>query len=161
MLPATAPAAGRGIRVVLLRLGVVLSPVAGALAKMLIPFKLGLGSTIGDGRQYLSWVALDDVVGIIQHALVTDALKGAVNAVAPHPVTNHVFTRTLGRVLRRPTILPMPAFAARMLFGEMADALLLSSTRVDPARLGDSGYPFLYPELDGALQYLLGKKQAA
>lgn len=154
---ATEPAAHKGIRVVLLRLGMVLSLTGGALAKMLPPFKLGLGGVIGPGTQYMSWIVLADVVGVIHHALVTDATRGPVNVVTPHPVTNSAFTKTLGQVLGRPTIFPLPAFAARLAFGEMADALLLASTRVEPARLMATGYAFRYPQLVGALQRLLGK----
>jgi uncharacterized protein (TIGR01777 family) len=156
---ATAPAAQRGIRVVHLRFGMVLSPAGGALAKMLTPFRLGLGGVIGTGKQYMSWIALDDVLGAIHHALHTEALQGPVNVVAPSAVTNREFTMTLGKVLRRPTWLPLPAFAARLMFGEMADALLLASTRVTPARLVASGYTFQYPELEKALQHLLGTPQ--
>lgn len=158
---ATEPARARGIRVVNLRFGMVLSPAGGALAKMLTPFRLGAGGVIGDGHQYMSWIALDDVVGAIHHALITASLQGPVNAVAPHPVTNRQFTKTLGHVLRRPTLFPMPAFAARVMFGEMADALLLASTRVEPGQLQTTGYPFGYPELEDALRHLLGKRQAA
>ena len=154
---ATQPTVQKGIRVVLLRIGIVLSPRGGALAKLLLPFKLGLGGVIGSGKQYMSWIALDDVAGAITHALVTDALQGPVNAVAPHPVTNREFTRTLGRVLGRPTVFPLPAFAAHLLLGEMADALLLASTRAEPKRLLATQYVFRYPELDGALRHLLGK----
>ena len=154
---AARPAAEKGIRVVHLRIGVVLSPAGGALAKMLTPFKLGLGGKIGSGNQYMSWIAIDDLVGVIQHALATDALRAPVNAVAPRPVTNREFTKTLGRVLGRPTIFPMPAFAARLAFGEMADELLLASARVEPVRLAASGYRFQMPELDAALRHLLGK----
>jgi hypothetical protein len=154
---ATQPAVQKGIRVVLLRLGIVLSPAGGALAKMLLPFKLGLGGVLGRGNQYMSWIALDDVAGAMAHTLVTDTLQGPVNAVAPYPVTNREFTRTLGRILRRPTVFPLPAFAARLVFGEMADALLLASTRVEPKRLLATQYVFRYPELDGALRHLLGK----
>jgi uncharacterized protein (TIGR01777 family) len=154
---ATQPAEERGIRVVLLRFGVILSPDGGALAKMLTPFRLGAGGVIGSGQQYMSWVAIDDVVGIIEHALHTDALRGPVNTVAPQAVRNHEFAKTLGRVLRRPTVVPMPAFAVRLLFGEMGDTLLLSSTRVAPARLEASGYAFRHPDLEGALRYLLHK----
>jgi uncharacterized protein (TIGR01777 family) len=158
---ATAPAAQRGIRVVNLRFGIVLSAAGGALAKMLLPFKLGAGGIIGSGQQYMSWIALDDVVGAIHHTLITDTLHGPVNAVAPNPVTNAVFTKTLGRVLWRPTLFPLPAFVARAAFGEMADALLLASTRVEPARLKDTHYAFRYPELEGALRHVLGKARAA
>jgi uncharacterized protein (TIGR01777 family) len=154
---AAAAAVQQGIRVVHLRIGVVLSPAGGALAKMLTPFKMGLGGKIGSGQQYMSWIALDDLLGIIHHALTSDTLQGPVNAVAPQPVTNVEFTTTLGRVLARPTLLPMPAFAARLAFGEMAQELLLASTRVVPASLLASGYGFRYPELEGALRHLLGK----
>ncbi|MGH9863486.1 MAG: DUF1731 domain-containing protein, partial [Candidatus Acidiferrales bacterium] len=122
-----------------------------------LPFKLGLGGKIGTGRQYMSWIALDELVSIIQHALATETLKGPANAVSPKPVTNLEFTKTLGRVLGRPTIFPMPAFAARAAFGEMADELLLGSTRVEPGRLLASGYQFRYPDLEGALRHLLKK----
>jgi uncharacterized protein (TIGR01777 family) len=158
---ATAPAAQRGIRVVNLRFGIVLSAAGGALAKMLFPFKMGMGGIVGSGQQYMSWIALDDLVGAIHHALITDTLQGPVNAVAPNPVTNSEFTRTLGRVLRRPTLVPLPAFAARAAFGEMADALLLASIRVEPARLQDTHYAFRYPELEGALRHVLGRTRAA
>ena len=158
---ATELAIKRGIRVVHLRLGMVLSPAGGALARMLGPFKMGLGGVIGTGQQYMSWIALDDLVGVIHHALVTESLHGPVNAVAPQAVTNREFTKTLGRVLGRPTLLPLPTFAARLAFGEMADALLLASTRVEPARLQETGYVFRYPELEGVLRHLLGKRPAA
>ena len=154
---AAQPASGKGVRVVNLRLGVVLSPGGGALAKMLFPFRLGVGGKIGSGRQYMSWIGIDDVVGVIHYALTTDELRGPINAVAPNPVTNREFTKTMGRVLSRPTIFPMPAFAARMAFGEMADELLLASTRVKPARLQNSSYYFRHPQLEGALRHLLGK----
>ena len=152
---AAAPAEQRGIRVVYLRLGIVLSPTGGALAKMLTPFRLGLGGRIGSGKQYMSWIALDDVVGAIHHALTTPTLQGPVNVVSPTPVTNAVFTHTLGHVLGRPTCIPLPSIAARLVFGEMADALLLASTRVEPAQLAASGYTFLYPDLEVALRHLL------
>lgn len=158
---ATEPARARGIRVVNLRFGMVLSPAGGALAKMLTPFRLGAGGILGDGQQYVSWIALDDVVSVILHALTTEALQGPVNAVAPHPVTNRQFTKTLGHVLGRPTLFPMPAFAARAMFGEMADALLLASIRAEPGQLQTTGYAFGYPELEDALRHLLGKQQAA
>jgi len=152
---AAEPAARKGIRVVHLRFGAVLSPAGGALAKMLPPFRLGVGGRLGDGRQYLSWVSIDDAVGAIRHALATDSLRGPVNGVAPEPITNQEFTRTLGKVLSRPTLFPMPAFAARLAFGEMADALLLSSSRVEPARLVASAYRFRHPALEPALRDLL------
>ncbi len=152
---ATEPAARKGIRVVCLRFGIILSPAGGALAKMLPPFRMGAGGVLGSGRQYMSWISLDDAVGAVLHALGTSPLRGPVNVVTPHPVTNALFTKTLGRVLSRPTIFPMPAFAARLVFGEMADALLLSSARVDPKRLLASDYPFRHSELEPALRYLL------
>ena len=154
---ATQPAAQAGVRVVNLRFGVILNGEGGALPKMLFPFRMGVGGKLGDGQQYMSWIALDDAVGAIEHALATDSLRGAVNVVAPAAVTNQEFTKTLGRVLSRPTIFPVPAFAARLLFGEMADATLLASQRVEPARLKEAGYVFKYPELEGALRHVLNK----
>lgn len=152
---ATEPAARGGMRIVNLRIGFVLSPEGGGLAQMLLPFKLGVGGTIGSGRQYMSWVSIHDVVGAVRHVLASNALDGPVNAVAPNPVTNHEFTKTLGRVLKRPTLFPVPAFAARLLFGEMADNLLLASARVLPTRLTASGYQFRARDLQGALEQLL------
>ena len=152
---ACAPAREQGVRVVNLRFGIVLSPAGGALAKMLLPFRLGAGGVVGSGRQWWSWVALDDAVGAIQHALVTPGLAGPLNVAAPNPVTNAEFTRTLGRVLARPTLFPVPAFAARLALGEMADALLLASARLVPERLLQTGYVFRRPELEGALRHLL------
>ena len=149
------PAEARGVRVAFLRFGVILSGRGGALEKMLPPFKLGLGGPIGDGRQFMSWIALDDVVGVVRHALATEALSGPVNVVAPQSVTNREFTQTLGRVLGRPTVLPMPKALARLVFGEMADALLLSSQRVVPERLRATGYAFQFPELEPALRHVL------
>ena len=154
---ATATAIAQGIRVVNLRLGVVLSAHGGALAKMLTPFRLGLGGVIGDGAQWMSWIALDDVIGAIRHALTTDALRGPLNVVAPAPVTNAEFTRTLGRALGRPTLVPLPAFAARLALGEMADEMLLTSQRAVPARLQATGYRFRYPTLEDALRAVLGR----
>ena len=154
---ASEPAARQGVRVVRHRFGMILSPAGGGLAKMLPPFRLGAGGRLGSGRQYISWIALDDVLGALEHALKDTTLSGPVNTVSPQPVTNDEFTRTLGRVLQRPTITPMPAFAARLLFGEMADALLLSSQRVEPRRLLASGFRFRYPDLQTALHHLLGR----
>ncbi|MCH2113494.1 MAG: TIGR01777 family oxidoreductase [Pirellulales bacterium] len=151
------PARDAAIRVANLRIGVVLSPDGGALAKMLLPFKLGAGGPIGNGRQYFSWIALDDVVRAIRFVLEHKTLSGPINLVAPGTVTNREYTKTLGRILSRPTILPMPEFAARLAFGEMADALLLSSTRVVPTVLTGSGFQFQYPLLEPALRHLLGK----
>ena len=154
---AASPAREAGIRVVHLRIGIVLTPAGGALGQMLFPFRVGVGGVIGSGRQYMSWVALDDVLGGVLHALRTEDLAGAVNMVAPNPATNREFTKTLGRVLRRPTIFPLPAFGARLAFGEMADALLLASTRVEPARLRNAGFALGYPDLEGALRHVLGR----
>ena len=154
---ATTPAVEAGIRVVHLRFGVVLSPRGGALAKMLLPFKIGMGGRVGSGRQYWSWISIDDAAGAIHHALMTDSLQGPVNAVAPNPVTNIEFTKTLGQVLGRPTIVPMPATTARLLLGEMAEELLLASTRVEPKRLVQSGYQFRQPTLEAALRHVLGR----
>jgi hypothetical protein len=148
----------KGIRVVALRIGMVLSPKGGALSRMLPPFRAGLGGVIGGGRQYVSWVALDDLAGIVLHALQSGELRGPVNAVAPVPVTNREFTEALGKALSRPTPLPVPAFALRLAVGgEMADALLLASARVVPRRLEETGYRFLFPEIGGALRHLLGR----
>ncbi len=146
-----------GIRVVHLRFGVVLTRTGGALARMLPIFRLGLGGRLGHGRQYMSWLSLPEAVSIIRLALAEENLEGPVNAVAPQPVTNAEFTRTLARVLRRPAFLPLPAWAARAALGEMADALLLSGTRVRPRRLLESGYNFLHPDLEHALRTLLGE----
>ncbi len=155
---AAEPAWRAGIRVVHLRFGMILSPAGGALARMLPPFRAGLGGRLGRGTQYVSWIAIDDAIGAIRHAISAEALKGPVNAVGPNPVTNGEFTRVLARVLSRPALLPMPAFAARLAFGEMADALLLASQRVMPTRLQASGYRFRYPELEVALRHLLGRE---
>lgn len=157
---ATRPAAAAGVRVANLRFGLILSPKGGALGAMLTPFKMGVGGTIGPGTQWMSWIALDDVLGVIHHVLDKDGLDGAVNTASPQPVTNASFTKTLGRVLHRPTLAPLPAFAARLALGEMADALLLSSARVVPRRLEASGYRFRHPDLEGALRVLLGRKAA-
>lgn len=156
---ATEAAMRKGIRVVTLRIGVVLTPKGGALSRMLPPFRAGLGGVIGSGKQYVSWVALDDLVGIVLHALVCGELSGPVNAVAPVPVTNRELTEALGKVLSRPTLLPVPAFALRLGMGEMADALLLASARVVPRRLEETGYRFRFPELGGALRHLLGRPE--
>ena len=143
------------IRTVKMRIGVVLSTDGGALQKMLTPFKLGGGGILGSGKQYFSWIELDDIVRAMQFVVANESLSGPVNLVAPHPVTNHEFTKTLGRVLSRPTILPMPGFAARLVFGEMADALLLASTRVVPTALTDAGFTFENGELEPALRHIL------
>lgn len=152
---ATEPARQAGIRVVNMRIGVVLSRRGGALHTMLPAFKVGLGGVVGSGRQYWSWIALDDLVRAIHFVLRTDKVSGPVNAVAPSPVTNREFTRTLGRVLRRPTILPLPGLAVRVVFGQMGQALLLEGNRVVPAKLQATGFPFLYPNLERALRHEL------
>lgn len=152
---ATEPAARTGIRVVCCRLGVVLSDRGGALQRMRLPFLLCLGGRIGSGQQHWSWIHIADAVRAFLFVLEKEALRGPVNFVSPQPVTNAEFTRILGRVLRRPTVLPMPAFAARLVFGEMADALFLSSARVIPRKLQEHGFTFEYPELESALRQLL------
>src|SRR5215212_4517038 len=154
---ATLEASQAGLRVVHLRIGVVLDAEGGALAKMLTPFKLGVGGRVGSGRQYMSWITLEDLVGVIRRAIEDESLRGPVNAVAPRPVTNAEFTKALGRVLGRPTIFAVPAFAARLAFGEMADALLLAGSRVEPARLNEAGHQFKHAEIEGALRSVLGK----
>ena len=141
-----------GIRTVLLRTGIVLSKDGGALSTMLLPFKLGVGGVVGSGKQWMSWISLDDEIAVINFAIENENLRGAVNAVSPNPVTNHDFTKTLGEVLYRPTFLPLPEFAISMVFGEMGDALLLASTKVIPKRLTDAGFEFKYPELKGAME---------
>lgn len=152
-----ARAADFGIRTVMLRFGVILARHGGALQRMLLPFKLGLGGRLGSGSQWMSWVTLPEAVALIRYALDTPALQGPVNAVAPNPATNAEFTRILAKVLRRPAIFPVPAFALRLLLGEMADALLLSSQRVVPWKLQDRGYRFRDPELEAALRALLAR----
>lgn len=141
-----------GIRTVLLRTGIVLSKNGGALATMLTPFKLGVGGVVGSGKQWMSWISLDDHVAAINYAIDNENLRGAVNAVSPNPVTNEEFTKTLGEVLYRPTFLPLPEFAVSMILGEMGDALLLTSTKVLPKRLDDAGFEFRYPNLKAAIE---------
>jgi len=154
---AAQPARDAGIRVVHPRLGVVLSADGGALATTLPIFKLGGGGRIGSGRQFWPWVALDDVVGAIIHSLEDESLRGPANVSSPNPERNAEYTRVLGRVLGRPTVVPLPAPAARVALGEMADELLLASARMKPEVLEKSGYEFRYPELEGALKHLLGR----
>ena len=144
-----------GIRTVLLRTGIVLSKDGGALATMLPPFKLGVGGVIGSGKQWMSWISLDDEIAVINFAIENENLRGAVNAVSPNPVTNEEFTKTIGDVLYRPTFLPLPEFAVSMVFGEMGDALLLASTKVLPKRLQDAGFEFKYPDLKGAIEHAI------
>jgi uncharacterized protein (TIGR01777 family) len=154
---ATLAASQAGIRVVHVRIGFVLSGEGGGLQKMLPPFKLGVGGKVGSGRQYISWITLEDLVRVIRRAIEDESLRGPVNAVAPAAVTNEEFTKALGRVLGRPTILPVPTFALRLAFGEVADAVMLSSTRVEPARLKEAGFDFKHTEIEGALRSVLGK----
>jgi len=154
---AAEPAREAGIRVVHPRFGIVLSTEGGALGTTLPIFKLGGGGKIGSGRQYWSWVAFDDVVGAIMHALNSDTLRGPMNVVAPDPPTNAEYTKTLGRVLGRPTFFAVPAPAARVGLGEIADELLLASARVEPTKLEETGYEYRHPELEDALRYLLEK----
>jgi uncharacterized protein len=152
---ATSHATQMGIRVVNTRFGIILDKNGGALKKMLPPFRMGLGGRIGSGKQWMSWITLDDVVGALKYALTNEALSGPANFVVPNPVRNAEFTKTLGQVLSRPTLFPIPAFGVRLLFGEMADALLLSSQRVEPQKLQRSEYQFLYPQLEPALRHIL------
>ena len=150
-----------GIRVINVRIGIVLGPGGGALKKMLPPFRMGAGGRLGNGRQMMSWIAIDDLIYAMLHALENESISGPVNAVSPGAVNNAEFTHELGTVLRRPTLFPMPATAARLAFGELADALLLSSQHVVPTRLLESGFEFRYPHLEDALRHVLGQKKAA
>ncbi len=152
------PAQQAGIRVVHPRLGIVLSMRGGALQRMLLPFLMGAGGTLGAGKQYMSWVGIDDVIGAIYHCLLTDSIEGAVNITAPKPVTNREFTRTLGKVLWRPTLIPTPKPALKLLFGELAEPLLFYSQNVQPTRLEKTGYTFRYADLESALRHVLGRK---
>ncbi len=156
---ATAPAAHAGIRVVTIRTGIVLDARGGALARMLLPFRLGLGGRIGSGRQYMSWIALDDEVGAIQHAIRNPALSGPVNLTAANPVTNAQFTAALGHAVHRPTLLPTPLLALKAVYGgELVQNLLVAGQRVLPRRLESTGYEFAYPELDSALSAVLAAR---
>ena len=152
---ATQAAVHAGIRTVQMRTGIVLSPKGGALGKMLTPFKLGVGGNIGDGRQWMSWIDVQDMVGAIHHVLKTDLLQGPVNMVAPKPVPNAEFTKTLAGILGRPAIFPVPEFAVKLAFGEMGETVLLGSQRVEPSQLVASGYPFRYRELRASLEHIL------
>lgn len=151
----TKAAVEKGIRTVFARFGVILDSDGGALAKMLTPFRMGIGGKVGDGKQWMSWITLEDVVAALRFLISHESISGPVNIVAPNPVTNAEFTRTLGRTLSRPTIFPMPAFGARLAFGEMADALLLSSQKVKPSVLEDKGFRFSWPTLEPALKHVL------
>ncbi len=152
---AARPIADLGVRLVLLRTGIVLSAHGGALAKMLPLFRLGIAGPLGGGAQWMSWISLDDHVSAMEHALATDAMHGAVNLVTPNPVTNAEFTTTLGRVLHRPAIIPVPALALELLYGEMADATILAGQRVRPHALSASAFQWAEPTLEGALRAAL------
>jgi len=152
---AAEPARQKGIRVVHTRIGILLTPKGGALARMLVPFKLGAGGRLGSGHQYWSWIAIDDLLRVIDFTLANDAIQGPVNTVTSNPVTNEEFTKTLAKVLRRPAIFPAPAAALKLALGEMARELLLSSFRMEPARLIGCGFVFHYPELESALHHVL------
>jgi len=154
---ATAPASAGGIRTVITRIGIVLTADGGALSRMLTPFRLGLGGPIGSGDQFWSWIALDDVVGIISFAIRSSSVRGPVNAVAPRAATSREFARVLAGVLGRPGAFPLPAFVTRLAMGEMADELLLASARVEPRRIVAAGYEFRYPALDAAIRHVLDK----
>ncbi len=144
-----------GVRSVLMRFGIVLSPVGGALQKMLLPFRLGLGGHVGDGKPYMSWILIDDLCYALYHCMAEQTIEGAVNITAPEPVTNRDFSKTLASVLKRPAIFPVPAFILKLLFGQMADETILSSTRVIPKKLLDSGFTFTFPDLRKALSHIL------
>jgi uncharacterized protein len=153
---AAAPAAQAGVRVVYLRTGLVLARGGGLLGTLLLPFRLGLGGPIGQGRRYWSWIAIDDLVQVFRYVLESHNLSGAVNTVAPHPVTNAEFSRTLGRVLSRPALIPVPPAALRLVFGrEAANETMLASARLVPARLLATGFRFRFPELEDALRHVL------
>lgn len=154
---ACSPALEAGIRIVNTRFGIILSPKGGAMAKLLLPFQLGLGGQIGNGEQVMSWISLDDVVYALNFVIQNESISGPVNFTAPNPVTNLEFTKTLGKVLQRPTIFPVPGFGIKLILGEMADALLLSSQKVKPAKLESAGYEFAYKNLEATLRHLLGK----
>ena len=145
-----------GVRVVNLRFGPILAREGGMLSKLLTPFKMGMGGKVGSGRQYISWISLEDSVNAIVLAINDESIRGPLNVVSPNPVTNEVFTKTLGHVLNRPTALAMPAFAARLAFGEMADEMLLVSQRVMPKRLNAAGFQFSYPRLEEAFRAYVG-----
>jgi uncharacterized protein (TIGR01777 family) len=158
---ATGPARKAGIRVVRVRTGFVISPLGPGLGKMLPPFKAGLGGRIGSGRQYMSWIDLDDEVGLLHHALIRPGVSGPMNATAPNPVPNTGFTDALGRVLGRPTLLPLPAFAVKSMLGELGTELLLKGARVLPQRALDTGYEFLFTDLEESLRFQLGREESS
>jgi len=152
---AAAPVTNAGVRLVLLRTGIVLSPRGGALERLLVPFRLGVGGPIGGGDQWMSWISLEDHIRAMEFALFSDSLSGAVNLVSPNPVTNGNFASTLGRVLNRPALVPVPGIALELLYGEMARATLLAGQRVRPAALAAAGFAFDYPTLEQALRHEL------
>ena len=156
---ATKPAVEKGIRTIYARFGIILDANEGALAKMLMPFRMGVGGRLGNGKQWMSWIAIEDVVNGLKFLVEDGSIRGPVNLVAPNPVTNAEFTKALGRVLSKPTLFPVPAFGARLAFGEMADALLLSSQRVKPGVLEESGFQFKWVMLEEALRNLLARKE--
>ncbi|RME66600.1 MAG: TIGR01777 family protein [Verrucomicrobia bacterium] len=149
-----------GVRTVLPRLGVVLTPSGGALAKLLPLFRSGLGGPVGGGRQWMSWIAMDDLLEVLLRLLTDRSMTGPVNAVTPTPVTNGEFAHTLARVLGRPSVVPTPAIALRLAFGQMATETMLASSRVKPARLLEAGHAFLHGELEPALRHLLGRERS-
>jgi uncharacterized protein len=155
----TKPAAEAGVRVVLLRISVVLSMKGGALPQMLAPFKMGLGGKVGNGKQYWPWITLEDVVGVIRFAIENDSLSGPVNVCAPQETTNKQFTKALGRVLKRPTFFPLPSVVVTLTLGEMGQEALLTSTRADPVKLKQTGYPFRHPEIEEALRSVLSERK--
>jgi uncharacterized protein (TIGR01777 family) len=155
---ATRAAERAGVRVVMLRGGVALSPEGGAIGQMLLPFKLGLGGRLGSGRQYLSWIDLDDLVALVVHAIYTPSLSGPVNATAPHPVTNATFTAALGRALGRPTVVPVPTLAVKALFGQLGTEALLWGQRVLPAKASKAGFRFFYEGVEESLRFQLGRE---
>ncbi|MGY8670157.1 MAG: DUF1731 domain-containing protein, partial [Candidatus Poseidoniales archaeon] len=154
---ASTAAKDAGIRVVHLRTGIVVSPLGGALAKLLLPSKMGGGGPVGGGRQMQSWISLDDEIYAIHHLMMSDSSEGPYNLTAPSPVSQKVFAKTLGRVLRRPAFMPLPGFAIRLMFGEMGVKLVLEGQDVRPERLLESGYEFTYPDLEGSMRNCLGK----
>lgn len=153
------PAIEKGIRTVFIRSGVVLSPNGGALQKMLLPFKLGLGGKVGNGNQYMSWISLEDEVRAIQFLIENKQVSGPVNLTAPHPVSNTEFTKALGEALKRPTLFPMPEFMVKILFGEMGELLLLGSNRIESKVLQESGFKFTHKNIQSALHDLTNKNQ--
>jgi uncharacterized protein (TIGR01777 family) len=146
-----------GIRVVLARFGIILAREGGALPKMMLPFKFGAGGKLGSGQQWMSWVTLEDVIGVLRLAIENASLRGAINVVSPQPLQNAEFTYVLAKAMHRPALFPAPAFALRLVLGEMADALLLSSQRVAPHELERVGYLFLNADLNSALARVLAK----